>query len=273
VCSSDLPGSYVLSTKIGRLLEPATTENFDSGAWVNPLNNAIIYDYSYDGVMRSYEASLKRLKLDKVDFLYIHDVDMFTHGTREASDQRVAEVMSGGYRALEELRSAGDIQAFGAGVNEWEVCEKLTELGDFDIFLLAGRYTLLEQEALNSFLPICEKRGIAVVLGGPYNSGILATGPIKGAKYNYADATSEILKRVRDIQEICTSHNVSLAQAALQFPMAHPSVVTVIPGGQSADEVKQNLNLYGNDIPTQLWSDLKSAGLIREDAPVPQRGN
>ncbi len=264
--------SFTLSTKIGRLLEPADPVGFDAGQWVNPHINNIIYDYSYDGVMRSLEASLKRLKLDRVDILYIHDVDAFTHGSREASDQRIKEVMEGGYKALEELRSAGVVQAIGAGVNEWEVCETLTRLGEFDMFLLAGRYTLLEQDALNSFLPICEKRGIGIVLGGPYNSGILATGPIKGAKYNYVDAPPEILERVSRIEAVCSAHNVPLVQAALQFPTAHPSVITVIPGGQTAQEVQQNLSIYSDDIPAGLWSDLKSAGLIRDDAPVPVEG-
>ncbi len=264
--------SFTLSTKIGRLLEPADPVGFDAGQWVNPHINNIIYDYSYDGVMRSLEASLKRLKLDRVDILYIHDVDAFTHGSREASDQRIKEVMEGGYKALEELRSAGVVQAIGAGVNEWEVCETLTRLGEFDMFLLAGRYTPLEQDALNSFLPICEKRGIGIVLGGPYNSGILATGPIKGAKYNYVDAPAEILERVSRIEAVCSAHNVPLVQAALQFPTAHPSVITVIPGGQTAQEVQQNLSIYSDDIPAGLWSDLKSAGLIRDDAPVPVEG-
>lgn len=261
--------SYVLSTKVGRLLQPANPVGFDSGQWVNPQINDIVYDYSYDGVLRSYEASLKRLGIDRVDILYIHDVDAFTHGSREASDLRIKEVMDGGYRALEELRSSGDIHAFGAGVNEWEVCETLTKLGDFDIFLLAGRYTLLEQEALNSFLPICEKKGIGIVLGGPYNSGILATGPIDGAKYNYVDAPPEILERVRKIEVICNAHNVPLVQAALQFPTAHPSILTVIPGGQTGQEVEQNLKIYGSPTPANLWADLKSANLIRPDAPVP----
>jgi len=261
--------SFVLSTKIGRLLEPASPVGFDAGQWVNPHINNIIYDYSYDGVMRSFEASLKRLNLDRVDILYIHDVDAFTHGSREASDQRVKEVMNGGYKALAELRAAGVVQAIGAGVNEWEVCETLTRLGEFDIFLLAGRYTLLEQEALNSFLPICEKQGIGIVLGGPYNSGILATGPVKGAKYNYVDAPPEILDRVSRIEEVCNAHGVPMVQAALQFPTAHPSVVTVIPGGQTPQEVQQNLTIYHENIPVGLWSDLKSAGLIRDDAPVP----
>jgi D-threo-aldose 1-dehydrogenase len=261
--------SYVLSTKVGRILEPTTVDDYDPGTWVNAPLNKIVYDYSYDGVMRSFEESLKRLQLDKIDILYVHDVDAFTHGSREASDQRINEFMAGGYSALEELRRNGDVEAIGAGVNEWEVCQTLTERGDFDMFLLAGRYTLLEQEALNSFLPICEEKGIGIVLGGPYNSGILATGPVPRAKYNYEDAPQDILDRVTKIQNVCVDHNIPIVQAALQFPTAHPSVITVIPGGQTPEEVKQNLDIYSSDTPAALWSDLKSAGLLREDAPVP----
>jgi len=262
-------GSYSISTKTGRLLEPADPATFDPGQWVNPHMNDIVYDYSYDGVMRSFEASKKRLGLDRVDILYVHDVDAFTHGSRAASDQRVAEYMAGGYAAMDELRRNGDVQAIGAGVNEWEVCETLTGLGDFDLFLLAGRYTLLEQEALDSFLPSCVQNGIGIVLGGPYNSGILATGPVEGAKYNYVDAPPDILERVRQIQQVCSDHGVDLVKAALNFPITHPAVITVIPGGQTPAEVEQNLENYASDIPLGLWSDLKSAGLIRADAPVP----
>ena len=174
-------GSYQLSTKIGRYLEPCEAGQEDAGIFVDVPHNRAVYDYSYDGVMRSYEESLKRMGLDSIDILYIHDVDIWTHGSKEASDRRIEEVMSGGYKAMEELRASGAIKAIGAGVNEWEVCQRLTEMGDFDCFLLAGRYTLLEQKALDSFLPICEARNIGIVLGGPYNSGILATGAIEGA--------------------------------------------------------------------------------------------
>lgn len=260
---------YVLSSKVGRLLEPADPVGFDAGQWINPPCNNIVYDYSYSGVMRSFEASLNRLNLDKLDILYIHDVDAFTHGSREASDCRIQQVMDGGYKALQELRAAGVVQAIGAGVNEWQACETLIGLGDFDLFLLAGRYTLLEQEALDSFLPLCDKKGIAVVLGGPYNSGILATGPIVGAKYNYEDAPTAILERVTQIENICREHKIPLVQAALQFPTAHPAVKTVIPGGQNAEEVQQNLKLLSLKTPAALWSDLKTAGLIQEDAPIP----
>ena len=160
------------------------------------------------------------------------------------------------------------IKAFGAGINEWRPAQWLVERGDFDLFLLAGRYTLLEQEALESFLPLCEKRGIGIVLGGPYNSGVLATGPKPGAYYNYAEAPQDILDRVARIEAVCKRHGVRLVEAALQFPLLHPSVVSVIPGGQSIEQVRSNRTILDAAIPAILWSELKSEGLMRDDAPV-----
>ncbi len=259
-----------LSTKVGRLLEDCAPDEVTPAAFVDVPQKRIVYDYTYDGVMRSHEASLARLGVEAVDILLVHDVDVFTHGSREASDAKVRELFDGrGYKALEELRNAGRVKAIGAGVNEWEVCETLLNLGDFDCFLLAGRYTLLEQEALESFLPLCVKRDIGIILGGPYNSGILATGAIEGAYYNYAPAPPDILDRVRRIEAICRDHGVRLAEAALQFVMGHPAVRTVIPGAVSASQVAANIELFSRDLPAGLWDDLKSAGLLRPDAPAP----
>lgn len=259
-----------LSTKVGRLLEDCAPDEVTPTAFVAVPHKRIVYDYSYDGVMRSHEASLERLGVEAVDILLVHDVDAFTHGSREASDARVRELFDrGGYRALEELRAAGRVRVIGAGVNEWQVCEKLLGLGDFDCFLLAGRYTLLEQEALESFLPLCVKRDVGIVLGGPYNSGILATGAIAGARYNYAPAPPGILDRVRRIEDVCADHGVRLIEAALQFVMGHPAVRTVIPGAVNAAEVAANVALFSRRIPDGLWADLKGAGLLRPDAPTP----
>jgi len=259
-----------LSTKIGRLLVDCTPEEVTPEAFIDVPQKRIVFDYTYDGVMRSYEASRQRLDVANADVLLVHDVDVFSQGSQDASDAKVRELFDGGgYRALDELRSAGEIAAIGAGVNEWQVCERLLGLGDFDGFLLAGRYTLLEQEALDSFLPLCIKRDVGIILGGPYNSGILATGPIEGAKYNYADASSDILGRVRKIEAVCKSHNTPLMAAALQFVMGHPAVKTVIPGAVSADEVRSNVAVFTTDIPDGLWSDLRGEGLIRPDAPLP----
>jgi D-threo-aldose 1-dehydrogenase len=262
--------SYVLSTKVGRLLRVSKAEERTGiGKFFDTPARREIYDYSYDGVMRSIEHSFERLGVDRIDILFCHDVDIFTHGSKEASDGRIAEFMAGGYRALHELREQGVIAAFGAGINEWQVAETMARAGDFDLFLLAGRYTLLEQEALESFLPLCLERGIGIALGGPYNSGILATGPKPGAFYNYDPAPLAILERVRRIEQVCQSHGVRLMEAALRFPLGHPAVMSVIPGAQTPDEVRRNAQVLGATIPAALWSDLKAEGLMRPDAPVP----
>jgi D-threo-aldose 1-dehydrogenase len=263
-------GSYVLSTKVGRRLAVCPPEQRTGiGKFFDTPSRREIYDYSYDGVMRSLEDSFERLGIDRIDILFCHDVDIFTHGSKEASDARIREFMEGGYKALHELREQGVIAAIGAGVNEWQVCETMARAGDFDLFLLAGRYTLLEQESLDSFLPLCVERGIGIVLGGPYNSGILASGPKPGAYYNYDVAPPEILERVRRIEAVCTAHGVALIEAALRFPLGHPAVVSVIPGAQSADEVRRNAEIIGASIPPALWDNLKAEGLLRVDAPVP----
>ncbi|MHA7773551.1 aldo/keto reductase [Roseibium sp. M-1] len=259
-----------LSTKIGRLLLDCEPHEVTPEAFVDVPQKRIVFDYSYDGVMRSYEASRERLQVANADILFVHDVCAFSQGSQEASDLRVRELFDlGGYKALTELKQSGEISAIGAGVNEWQVCQKLLGLADFDCFLLAGRYTLLEQDALESFLPLCEKRDVGIILGGPYNSGILATGAVPGAKYNYADAPPDILERVRQIELVCRSHSVPLIAAALQFVLGHPCVKTVIPGAVSAAEVEANIALLKTDIPAAFWSDLRSERLIRDDAPLP----
>ncbi|MGH6961236.1 MAG: aldo/keto reductase [Dongiaceae bacterium] len=260
----------VLSTKIGRLLRPADpATGLDGGVFAAVLPFRPEFDYSYEGVMRSVEDSLQRLGTHRIDILLIHDVDVWTHGTPEASDRRIREVMEGGYKALVELRDAGAVKAIGAGINEWEICQKLAGLGDFDCFLLAGRYSLLEQESLKSFLPLCTKRGIGIFLGGPYNTGILATGAVAGAMYNYKPATPDILKRVRKIEAVCQRHGVTIASAALQFPLAHPAVASVIPGARSAAEVRRNIATIEAPIPAAFWTELKQEKLIAAEAPVP----
>jgi D-threo-aldose 1-dehydrogenase len=263
--------AYVLSTKVGRLLQVCPPEEREGATkFVDCPSRRIIYDYSYDGVLRSIDYSFERLGVDRIDILFCHDVDVWTHGTKEASDRRIAEFMSGGYKALHRLREEGVIAAFGAGLNEWQVCERLAREGEFDLFLLAGRYTLLEQEALETFLPLCEEKGIRIVLGGPYNSGILATGVKSGrANYNYKPAPPEILDRVARIERICEAHGVKLAEAALRFPLSHPAVLAVIPGAVTPEEAQTNADILGARIPPALWADLKAERLIRDDAPVP----
>lgn len=257
---------YVLSTKVGRLMRACPPDQRTGiGKFFDTPSRREVYDYSYDGVMRSFEASLERLGVDRVDILFVHDVDIFTHGSKEASDARIEEFMSSGYYGLLSLRDQGVIKAFGGGINEWQVCQTLAERGDFDLFLLAGRYTLLEQEALESFLPLCQKRGIGIILGGPYNSGILATGPKPGAFY---EAPKDILGRVARIEAVCKRHGARLIEAALQFPLLHPSVMSVIPGGQRPSEVESNRALLDVRLPAELWADLKKEGLMRADAPT-----
>lgn len=259
---------YVISTKIGRLFRATTPDKRDGfGKWFDVPARNEIYDYSFDGTMRSLEMSLERLGLDRVDILYAHDLDVFTHKTQPALNAHQTTFMAGGYRALKALRDQGVIKAFGAGVNEWQPCRWLLDRGDFDIFLLAGRYTLLEQEALAGFMDPAHARGVGVVIGGPYNSGVLATGPVPGAFYNYDIAPQSVLDRTRLLHEVCTRHGVRLVDAAFQFPLRHPAVVSVIPGGQVAAEMTSNLAAATAVIPDALWAELKSQGLMDRACP------
>ncbi|HTJ93327.1 MAG TPA: aldo/keto reductase [Pararobbsia sp.] len=261
--------SYLLSTKVGRLLRRVDADKRDGiGKFFDVPSREVIYDYSYDGVMRCFEISFERLGLDRIDISLCHDIDIFTHGSAEASAQRTREFLDGGVRALSDLRSQGVVGAIGIGVNEWQVSEVVARNADVDLFLLAGRYTLLEQEALDSFMPLIESKKMGVIIGGPFNSGILATGPKPGAYFNYEPAPQAVLDRVAAIERVCQAHNVPLRDAALQFPLMHPSVVSVIPGGVTPDEVRGNADSMRTVIPAQLWADLKTEGLLRADAPI-----
>ncbi len=260
---------YVLSTKVGRLLRACPDDQRDGvGKWFDVPARQEVYDYSYDGVMRSLEFSLERLGVSRMDLLFAHDLDVFNHGTPEALDTRLAEFLAGGHQALVDLRDQGVIAGFGLGVNEWQPAQRVVEEGDPDVILLAGRYTLLEQESLDSFMPLCAERGVGVVIGGAYNSGILATGARPGAYYNYDSAPAEIIERVQAIEAHCATHNVRLLDAAFQFPLFHPAVVSVIPGGQGQAEMASNLAAAKARIPAAFWADLKSAGLMRPEAPT-----
>lgn len=195
--------SYVLSSKVGRILKAVPPDQRDGiGKWIDVPSRQEIYDYGYDATMRSLEFSLERLGVDRIDILYVHDLDIFNHGSAEALQARLDAFMAGGYRALLALRDQGVIRAFGGGINEWQPCQWLLERGDFDLFLLAGRYTLLEQEAQESFLPLCVDRGVGIVVGGPYNSGILATGPKPGAHWNYAPAPDWVMQKAARLQGV-----------------------------------------------------------------------
>ncbi len=263
--------SYVISTKVGRWMDPLhqpadgnnRPPNFAGG-----LPHPARFDYSYDGVLRSLEQSLLRLGADRVEIALIHDVDVYTHG-RDGVEAHFRTAMDGAYKALERLRAEKVIDAIGVGVNEAEMCERFARAGDFDTMLLAGRYSLLEQPALDSFLPLAVEKGIGMMLGGVFNSGILATGPTPGAYYNYRPAPPEILERVARIEAVCKAHGVALADAATQFPLGHPAVASVVLGAVSASEVERNGASLDRPIPAALWSDLKTAGLLRADAPTP----
>ena len=256
-----------LSSKVGRVLKAAPRASIDFAPWVDAAPNAVTFDYSYEGTMRSFEDSLQRLALERIDVAFIHDVDRFTHG--DGQPAVFEQAMDGAWRALEKLRDEGVVTAIGVGVNEWEVCQAALERRDVDCFLLAGRYTLLEQEALETFLPLCEARGAAVVVGGGFNSGILATGAVDGAKYNYAPAPPEILERVRRIETLCREHEVALPAVAMRFVAAHPAVASFCAGTRTVEQLERNLGWFSQEVPDELWKALKARGLLREDAPTP----
>ena len=248
---------YVLCTKVGRLLRrPAEAVGEDAYYKGTPPERPV-FDFSYDGVMRSFEESLERLGTGRIDVLHIHDPD-------DHFDAAVA----GAYRALDRLRADGVIGAVGAGMNQSEMLAGFARAGRFDCFLLAGRYTLLEQRALDDFLPLCQQQGIGVVIGGVYNSGILAN-PALGAKFNYADADPALIARAVELDAVCRRHGVPLKAAAIQFPAAHPAVASILTGARNAAEIVENEALFRHPIPAALWDDLREHSLIDPAAPTP----
>jgi D-threo-aldose 1-dehydrogenase len=259
--------TFLISTKAGRVLEPCAPGEEEGGIFKGLPSFRVRFDYSRDGIMRSFEASLRRLGLDRIDILLVHDVDARTHGGVAQSDARIRELMdSGGWRALSELRDRGVVDAIGIGVNEWEPCRKILDVADPDLFLLAGRYTLLEQEPVSALFPACAARGVGIVIGGPFNSGILAG----KATFDYETAPGSVRARVQSLDRVCRSFDVPLAAAALQFPLAHPCVVSVIPGAQAKAEVEANARLMAQDIPAALWDALKTEHLLDVRVPVPK---
>ena len=260
---------FVLSTKVGRWLRPEAPESIERGLYRGGLNFMPMLDYSYDGTMRSLDQSYARLGVDKIDIVLIHDVDVWAQGSREAYEKSFREAMAGAYRALDRLRGEGAIKAIGAGVNEVEPCIRFAQHGAFDCFLLAGRYTLLEQNGLSDLLPLAERQQFSILLGGPFNSGILATGAKPGAKYNYQPAPPEILARVAKIEAVCARHRVPLAATAIQFPLGHERVASIIPGAVTPAEIEQNARFISKPIPADLWAELKHEALLNPEAPVP----
>ncbi|RUT33110.1 aldo/keto reductase [Arsenicitalea aurantiaca] len=256
----------VLSTKVGRLLRPIASEADRQYPhnWVDPLPFEQVYDYTYDAIMRSFEDSQQRLGLDKIDILYVHDIGVMTHGEEENA-RLWGQLADSGYRALRELRESGVIGAIGLGVNEWEVLMDAFALGDWDVFLLAGRYTLLEQTSLNPFLSTCIERKASVVCGGPFNGGALMGAGV----WNYAKAPQHIIDRVKALEAFCAERKVSLGAAALQFPLAHPAVCNVLPGPRTVSELEGILEWWHEKIPAEFWAELASSGLVAEGTPLP----
>lgn len=255
---------YVLSTKVGRLLLPGAAPDPMAFGMIDPLPFHPVYDYSYDGVMRSFEASLQRLGLDRIDILMIHDIGEFQHGPEENA-RHFGELKDSGYRAMEELKKAGQISAIGLGVNEKEVCLAALDIGQWDVFLLAGRYTLLEQTPLGDLFPACQAAGTSIICGGPFNSGVL----VGREMWNYAKAPEDIVARVTKLNAVAEAHSVPLPAAALQFPIAHPVISSVIPGSRSAAEFEGILNWARQPIPADFWADLLNQNLLDPDAPLP----
>jgi D-threo-aldose 1-dehydrogenase len=265
-------GQFVISSKIGRLLRrPLKPGPFEHGEWLGGLEFDAAFDYSYDGVMRSFEDSLQRLGVNRVDVLLIHDLDPWHFKTEAKVGPYMTQLYTSGWRALEELRDQGVIKGIGAGFNTMGTIPRYLDLFDIDFFLIAMRYTLLEQDVLDSEFLRCAERGVGIVVGGTYNSGILATGAVPHAMHNYSPAKPEILERVRRMEAVCHRHKTPLAAAALQFPLGHPIVAAVIPGAISRAQVAQNLAAFNHPIPPDLWAELKQESLIRADAPVPNR--
>ncbi|SDO88044.1 aldo/keto reductase [Lentzea jiangxiensis] len=250
---------YVISTKVGRLLEPFDGEGSDDEGFAVPRNFRRVRDYSADGVRRSIESSLERLGTDRVEVVYIHD-----------PDEHWDEALSQAYPALEELRSQGVVRAIGVGMNQWEMPERFVRETDVDVVMLAGRYTLLEQPALPSFLPACAERGVSVVACGVFNSGLLSKPVVPpDAKYDYEDAPPELVARARAIASVCDRHGVTLPEVAIQFALGHPAVVSVVIGSRTAAQMTSNAARFSASIPAGLWDELKSSGLLGEEVPTP----
>jgi D-threo-aldose 1-dehydrogenase len=255
--------NFIISSKVGRILKPgAVTVPMDYGM-IDPMPFHPIYDYTYDGIMRAFEDSLQRLGLEKIDILLVHDIGTFQHG--QENTQHFKNLAQSGYKALSELRDSKIVEAIGLGVNENQVCLDALRVGAWDVFLLAGRYTLLEQTALDELFPACSKSGTSIICGGPFNSGIL----VGREMWNYAKAPQDIFEKASALGRIAEEFNVPLAAAALQFPQANKLVSSVIPGPRSKAEVLDIIKWQNLEIPSEFWNALKERKLLRQDAPTP----
>jgi len=264
--------SVVISSKVGRLLEPRSPDEPLEGIYADVPDLKPVYDFTAGGVRQSIQASLERLQTNRLDIVLVHDPDESVSNDPDAdpySRSHFDDVMSNIYPVLDQMRRDGVVGAIGIGMNQWQMLCDFATAGDWDCFLLAGRYTLLKQDSLDELLPLCVEEDVRIILGGPYNSGILATGAAPGAKFNYAEASEEMLASVRQIETVCARHNVPLQAAALQFPLGHPAVATVIPGARSPEELTSNVGFLRTVIPPAFWEELVDEGVIREDAPLP----
>ena len=262
--------TFKVSTKVGRVYRrPDDVRTFSQSRWLGGLPFDLRFDYSRDGIFRSYEQSLLRLGLNKVDALVIHDLDFKHHKVEETVAQHLAGLDDGGgHAALQELKRNGDIDAIGVGINHVGMIPRFLARFEVDFFLVAMPYSLVDQDALDEELPLCQEKGVSVVIGAPFASGILAS---PSARYGYQPPDERVINRVAAIRAICERHQVPLGAAALQFPFGHPSVKMVIPGPNSAEQVRSNLAWMRTPIPADLWAELKQARLLRADAPVPER--
>lgn len=259
---------YAISTKVGRWLRPVAGDDFDGAPWAGGCRNEVVFDYTYDGIMRSVEGSRLRLGISRFDIAFIHDLDHL-YFDAQTMDGHFRDLRDSGWKALEELRTSGQIGAIGAGINARGLIPRFLDLIDIDAFLVAMPYTLLHQDVLADEFPAAVERGAGFVIGAVFQSGILATGAVEGALYNYAPAPPEVMERVRQIAAVCARHDVPMAAAALQFPLGHPSVAAVIPGAVHPDQVTRNVESFTHPIRAELWAELKHEGLLRADAPVP----
>ena len=253
---------FIISSKVGRILKPGAVDNPSNYGMVDPLPFHPVYDYSYDGIMRSFEDGLQRLGLDQIDILLVHDIGEFQHG--EENQRHFKDLSETGYKAMDELRNNDVVKAIGLGVNENKVCLDALEIGNWDVFLLAGRYTLLEQTPLDSLFPKCKNAGTSIICGGPFNSGVL----VGREMWNYANAPRDVVNKVKSLKKIAENFNVPLPAAALQFPLFNEIITSVIPGARSKNEFKQILQWFTLKIPIDFWKELRAKELIHHEAPI-----
>ena len=261
---------FKISTKVGRYLtRPKDPDHFDRGSWVGGLNFQVNFDYSYEGILRGYEQSLQRLSLPTVDALIIHDLDHVYHDDTTLA-RHLADLKGSGLRVLEELKRRGEIQAIGMGVNTNRAFDEVVpQVPGLDFILLAMPYTLLDQDCLHRGLARCVAESISVVIGSPFASGILAKGSKGGGNYAYGQAPEAVVAKVQGMEAVCAKHGISLPAAALQFPLAHPAVASVVSGAKRPDQVEMNIRALSEAIPPAFWADLKSEGLVDLEAPTP----